>query len=153
MKRIQFIRPLVERFREGRALCTYRKDPGAYSGEYQAITSRFQKKSNSDLSIEVYLTEKLVVSELKEKEARLAGLPLKPEELPQGAKKIWLEYPEHERKERPTLTQFLSLLTNCYVEIPEVMGRAYAQMRSFKEKSTRQLSSQRGLLRQQYCRR
>ena len=123
MKRIQFIRPLVERIREGKAVCTYRKDPRAYSGEYQVITSRFQKKTNSDLSIEVYLTGKVVASELEENDARLAGLPLKPEELPQGAKKIWLEYSEHERKERPAHTQFLPLLKNWYGEIPEVMWR------------------------------
>ena len=88
MKRIQFIRPLVERIREGKVVCTYRKDPRAYSGEYQVITSRFQKKTNSDLFIEVYPTEKFVVSELRENDARLAGCPLKPEELlPHGAKR------------------------------------------------------------------
>ena len=72
IKRIIFIKSLVEKIRQGDVQATYRKTPKF--GVYYVVDNRFRPKTGDWPIIEFYKTEKVKPYELTDDQAKLAGI-------------------------------------------------------------------------------
>ena len=72
VKQIVFIKPLVEKIRQGEVQVTYRKSPKF--GVYYVVYNRFKPKTSDSPIIEFYKTEKVNPYHLSNDEAKLAGV-------------------------------------------------------------------------------